>query len=403
MLNCHDAGSLRENDLRWEAFLRPPRVAAPRIVDVPAMHTINVLFSSGTTGDPKAIPWNQTTPVKCAVDGHFHHDIQPADVVAWPTNLGWMMGPWLIFASLINRATIALFEDAPNHVEFGRFVQNARVSMLGVVPTLVRAWRETACMEGCDWSAIRCFSSTGEASHADDMMYLSWLAGCKPIIEYCGGTEIGGGFISSTLLHANIPSAFATPAIGSRFVLLDERHQVADRGELYLVPPALGLSGSLLNRDHHVTYFGDVPPGPQGETLRRHGDHFSRVSTPFGDYYFAGGRVDDTMNLGGIKVSSAEIEQTLNAMEGISETAAIAVSTAGPDQLVVYAVLGPDAPAALHDKGHLLQALNQVLRAKMNPLFKISDVVIAHALPRTASNKVMRRELRREYQTGLTE
>ena len=73
----------------------------------------NILFSSGTTGEPKAIPWTHVTPIKCAVDGLLHQDIHDDDRVAWPTNLGWMMGPWLIYASLVNRATIALYGGAP--------------------------------------------------------------------------------------------------------------------------------------------------------------------------------------------------------------------------------------------------------------------------------------------------
>jgi acetyl-CoA synthetase len=51
-----------------------------------------------------------TTPLRCAVDGWSLQDIRPADVVCWPTNLGWMMGPWLVFASLLNGATIALYQ-----------------------------------------------------------------------------------------------------------------------------------------------------------------------------------------------------------------------------------------------------------------------------------------------------
>ena len=63
--------------------------------------------------DPKAIPWTQLTPIKAAMDSHFHQDVHPDDVVAWPTNLGWVMGPWLIYSGLINRATIALYYGAP--------------------------------------------------------------------------------------------------------------------------------------------------------------------------------------------------------------------------------------------------------------------------------------------------
>ena len=106
-----------------------------------------------------------------------------------------MMGPWLIFAALINRGSIALYLDAPKDRGFGEFIQHAKVNMLGVVPTLVAAWRQSKCMEKLDWSAIDIFSSTGECSNPEDMLYLMSLAGYKPIIEYCGGTEIGGAYL----------------------------------------------------------------------------------------------------------------------------------------------------------------------------------------------------------------
>ena len=391
VIRDHPQQPLRDADLDYaEEFLVPDQLSEPS-VGAPE-HFINVLFSSGTTGDPKAIPWNQTVPIKCASDGFFHHDIHAGDVVCWPTNLGWMMGPWLIFAALVNRATIALYHDAPTSGEFGQFVQNTGVTMLGVVPTLVRAWRAAGCMEPLDWSAIRCFSSTGEASHPEDMRYLSQLAGGKPIMEYCGGTEIGGGYISSTVVQPNVASQFSTPALGSRFLILDDHQQPATAGQLYLVPPALGLSTTLLNRDHHETYFAGCPRGPTGEVLRRHGDHFRQL--PAG-YYQAGGRVDDTMNLGGIKISAAEIEETLNRHALVRETAAVAVPTdgGGPDQLVVFVV----PVGEQFNEDDLLRELNVLLREQLNPLFKISSIESRDSLPRTASNKIMRRELRRKY------
>ena len=168
------------------------------------------------------------------------------------------MGPWLVYAALLNGAAIALFQArgraallaAPGalgvssrlqharHVtgacppcsqdtqgsplgrEFGVFVERARVSMLGLVPSIakvrgwgrvhpppargcaclgmlppacpppsVQAWRSSNCMEGLDWSALRCFSSTGEASAPEDCRWLSALGGYSPVIEYCGGAR----------------------------------------------------------------------------------------------------------------------------------------------------------------------------------------------------------------------
>ena len=94
------------------------------------------------------------------------------------------------------------------------------------------------------------------------------------------------------------------------------------------------------------------------------------------------GRADDTMNLGGIKVSSAEIEQTLNSVSGIREIAAIAVSPeeGGPSRLVIYVVLLPETHL---EKEALLTTLQAALKGHLNPLFKIHDVVIVDSLPRT--------------------
>ena len=123
MLPCDGSGPAiqRQGDLSWHEFLSDAghRQSMARST---ADHA-GYLFSSGTTGQPKAVAWTHVTPIKCATDGCVHQDIQPGDVVCWPTNLGWMMGPWVIYASLINRATIALFYGAPTGRAFGQFVR----------------------------------------------------------------------------------------------------------------------------------------------------------------------------------------------------------------------------------------------------------------------------------------
>jgi acetyl-CoA synthetase len=387
---------LRTGDRTWESFLSANDQfdAVPRS---PADY-INILFSSGTTGEPKAIPWTQTTPIKCAVDAHLHHDIHPGDVLAWYTNLGWMMGPWLIYASLMNRAAIALYDGTPTQREFGQFIEAARVTMLGVVPSLVNTWKTSHCMQGLDWSSIKAFSSTGECSNPQDMLFLMSLARYKPIIEYCGGTEIGGAYLTGTVIQPCAPSTFTTPALGLDVMILADG-QPASVGEAFIVPPSIGLSTELLNADHHRVYFASTPSfGSASIPLRRHGDQIERLAN---GYYRAQGRVDDTMNLCGIKVSSTEIERALNMVESVAETAAIALPTlgGGPNRLVIYVVLQSersDSETAINTDS-LKAELQRAIAQQLNPLFKIHDIVIVATLPRTASNKVMRRILRDRY------
>jgi len=351
----------------------------------------NILFSSGTTGDPKAIPWTHTTPIKAAMDGRFHQDIHSGDVVAWPTNLGWVMGPWLIYASLLNGAALALYDDAPTTRGFVEFVEDAGVTMLGLVPSIVAAWRTSGTLRPGDWTSVRVLSSTGETSIADDSRWLMAIAGDVPLIDYCGGTEIGGGYVTSTVLHPSVPGFFSTPALGLDMVLIGDNGREAEMGEVFLVPPSIGLSTELLNRDHMEVYYAGVPD--IGRPLRRHGDQMSRNAN---GYFRALGRVDDTMNLGGIKVSSAELEAAVIDTDGVAECAAVAVPRpgGGPDQLVVFVV--PDAGTS-RSADDLLSEMQTRVRTEINPLFKVQDVVLMDALPRTASHKIMRRTLRSDY------
>lgn len=72
-----------------------------------AFHGCNLVPAQG---EPKAIPWTHVTPIRCAVDAWGHQDVRPGDVISWPTNLGWMMGPWLIYAALLNGAAVGIYE-----------------------------------------------------------------------------------------------------------------------------------------------------------------------------------------------------------------------------------------------------------------------------------------------------
>lgn len=383
--------SRRPQDMTWETFLNDQTTSSS--YPASAKTHCNILFSSGTTGTPKAIPWTHTTPIKAASDAFLYHNLNEKDVIAWPTNLGWMMGPWLVFAGFMNHATIALYEDSAKETAFGEFIQNAKVTVLGVVPTLVAHWRQTDCLKNCNWEKIRLFSSTGECSNPDDMLFLMSRANYAPIIEYCGGTEIGGAYLTSTLLENNCPSVFNTPTLGLDFILLNENNLPTDAsGEVALIPPSIGLSTECLNANHHAIYFSDMPIY-QGHLLRRHGDYLQRLSN---HTYQVLGRLDDTMNLGGIKVSSAEIERVLVIPE-IKECAAVAITEKkGPDQLVIFCALQKKQKNISITQ--LKNILQKIINLHLNPLFKIHDIVIVDDLPRTTSGKIMRRVLRMAYQ-----
>ncbi|MCF6807792.1 AMP-binding protein [Thiotrichales bacterium 19S9-12] len=397
--NSNIETSLRENDQWFDDFLvdnDAPFESIPLSFD----DEINVLFSSGTTGEPKAIPWTQATLIKVYSDSLLHFDTNESDTWAWPTNLGWMMGPWVTFSSFLHGATLALYDNAPTTLEFAQFMTQARVTKLGVVPSIVSALRNNKVLEdpSVNWQDIKAFGSTGECSSFDDMRYLSQRANNAPVIEYCGGTEIGGAYITSTLVEPFKLSTFSTPAFGLDFCLLDDNQNIIEgeaEGEVAIIGPSFGLSLSLLNKDHDAVYYRGMPTF-NGVTLRRHGDEIARFKNDFGFYYRAQGRADDTMNLGGIKTSSAEIERCVNKLDAVYESAAISVNgdKGGPAKLVIFMVLNNKS-----EKKDLKKQAQQVIKEKLNPLFKLSDVVIIDQLPRTASNKVMRRKLRDGYQS----
>jgi acetyl-CoA synthetase len=300
-----------------------------------------------------------------------------------------MMGPWLIYATFINGAAMALSTEVPTGRDFTRFVEKAGVTVLGVVPSLVAAWRASGAAEGRNWSRIRLFSSTGEAANPSDYEYLMGLAGNKPIIDYIGGTELAGGYMSCTVLHPCVPATFTTPTLGGGIHIIDDEGRPAASGELFIEPPCVGLSVELLNQDHHEAYYAGAPA--IGVVIRRHGDHIEQLP---GGRFRAQGRVDDAMNLGGIKVGSADIERAVTGTPGLVEAAAVAVEPkgGGPSRLVMYVVV-----EGTPDISRMQAEMQDRIRSELNPLFKISDTVVIDELPRTASAKVKRRSLRAAY------
>ncbi|KAF5735709.1 acyl-activating enzyme 18 peroxisomal isoform X1 [Tripterygium wilfordii] len=398
---------LREQDLSWKCFLSRVNWNARPIyyppISQPADSVTNILFSSGTTGEPKAILWTQLSPIRAASEAWSNVNIQVGDVYCWPTNLGWVMGPILLYSCFLTGATLALYHGSPLGRDFGKFVQDAGVTVLGTVPSLVKAWKNTNCMEGLDWTKIKSFASTGEASNVDDDLWLSSKAYYKPIIECCGGTELASSYIQGSLLQPQAFGAFSTATMTTGFVILDENgvpYPEDQRcvGEVGLFPIYLGASDRILNADHEKVYFKGMPMY-KGMILRRHGDIIKRT---VGGYFIVQGRADDTMNLGGIKTSSVEIERVCDrGDEGVLETAAVSVAPpgGGPELLVIFVVLKKGFNG---EPDKLKMKFSKAIQSNLNPLFKVSFVKIVPEFPRTASNKLLRRELRDQVKQELS-
>ncbi len=380
--------TLRSEDCLWQDFMQRGTPFAEPLECSPEDGT-TVLFSSGTTGDPKAIPWSHITPIQCVVDGFLYQDVRSSDVITWPTGMGWMMGPWLLFVGLIRGAKVVLFDGHGATSAFVRCIEKQRVTVLGVIPSLVAAWRRSKIWNDADWSRVRLFTTTGECSHPRDMLALMARAGYRPVMEYCGGTELAGGYLGCSIVRPAALSYFNQIAPSVELVLRNDTAEASQRGEAFLRGVSIGFSTRLLNGDHHRVYFAETPRDEQGQATRRHGDALELLAN---GYVRVLGRADDAMNLGGIKISAVELERVCNEHAQVIESAAVAVSDpdGGPGQLVIFVV----SRITGLDPVTLRAELQQLLRERLSPQFQIREVRIVEALPRTASNKVMRRLLR---------
>ncbi|MEN8776280.1 MAG: hypothetical protein ABF268_04385, partial [Polaribacter sp.] len=125
------------------------------------------------------------------------------------------------------------------------------------------------------------------------------------------------------------------------------------------------------------------------KVLRRHGDELRQLEN---GYFKILGRVDDAMNLGGIKVSATQIEAAINQLNFVLESAAIAAAPedGGPAKLVVFYAESKNQ----NNNEDRLKSAQKIVKTELNPLFKVTDLLKIDVLPRTASNKIMRRILR---------
>ena len=162
-----DTPMIEGRDVWWHEWCRTPS-PSPRAP--PAARTlVMIAYTSGTTGRPKgAVHVQAGLTVKLAAEGAFHAEIGREDVVMWATDMGWIMGPWMVLAGLANGAALATYDGAPDHPGPDRLwavVANLGVTFLGVSPTLIRALQPHGAEQARDMISPGSTHSARPANH----------------------------------------------------------------------------------------------------------------------------------------------------------------------------------------------------------------------------------------------
>ncbi|MBL8183059.1 MAG: AMP-binding protein, partial [Blastocatellia bacterium] len=383
----------------WSSFWHKP--AEKTAAEDPLI----ILYTSGTTGKPKGIAHTHASfPIKAAQDMAFGTDVGKGTRISWYTDIGWMMGPWLIYGALINGATICIYDGAPDYPTPDRmweFCAKHKVEVLGISPTLIRSLAASeqstgsppykggvapasgdgvvlgsntdtsaetknhpvgetpppllgkegsyrAPFERHDLSSLRIFASTGEPWNPAPWWWLFEKVGDSklPIINYSGGTEIAGGILMGNPLLPIKPCSFPAPCPGMDVDILDENGKsVADGtvGELVIKQPWIGMArGFWQEKERYLdTYWRRF------KDIWVHGDWAMRDKD---GHWFILGRSDDTLKVAGKRVGPAEVESLLVAHPEVTEAAVIGV----PDEvkgtaMVAFVVRSADTPVRMSD------------------------------------------------------
>lgn len=357
-------------------------------------HPFFIVYTSGTTGAPKGIVHSHIGfLLKAAIDFGYAFDVQRDDTIGWIADMGWMLGPLMIIGGLHFGATLAFIEGVPDYPEVDRMwriVERNRVTLLGIAPTAARGLR--ARMDGAqpnaDLGSLRAFASTGEAWDEPSWRWLFECVGQSqlPILNYSGGTEVGGGILSCYTIAPQAPASFSGPLPGMDVDVFDATGKPASTiGELVIRNTWPGMAHGFWqdNERYLDTYWR------QWDGVWVHGD----LASVDGDgYWHIHGRSDDTLKIGGRRVGPAEIESALVTRPGVAEAAVIGVPDDLRGQRIVAFVEARPGVGGL-DESDLIGAVAEMLGKGLAP----SRIHVVSHLPKTKNGKIMRRAIRSRY------
>lgn len=366
----------------------------PRVEPTSASDVLLLGYTSGTTGRPKgAVHTHGGFLVKVASEVAYGFEMAPGRTFCWITDMGWIMGPLSIVGTHACGGTLLLYEGAPDVPDAGRLWQLAerhQVSMLGVSPTLIRALRAADGRPDTDLASVRVLGSTGEPWDPESY---EWLArdvfgGRVPVINFSGGTEVGGSFLCPYPVEEIASCSLGGPALGMDVDVVDDDAKPlrGSVGELVCRQPWPSMTRGVWHDDerYREAYWSTFPG------IWRHGD-FALVDDT--GAWFILGRSDDVMNVAGKRVAPAEIESVLAADEAVAESAVVGIPDPKKGESVwAFWVARPGAGGIADDD--VATRLTARVAAEVGRPFAPSRVIRVEQLPKTRSAKILRRAVR---------
>lgn len=375
-------------DIYWDQL--DPAPEPVETVAVESDEPLTIVYTSGTTGRPKGIVHSHAgLAVKAALDFGYGFDVHDDDVIAWISDMGWLVGPLLIMGGLQLGATVVFTEGVPDYpapTRLWEIIDRNGVTLQGVAPTAMRLVMAHSDGPPADLHSLRAFASTGEAWDEPTWRWLFETVGGsrRPIINYSGGTEVGGGLVVSYPFLPMAPASFNAPLPGLDVAVLDAEGKpvIGAVGELAVLNTFPGMTHAFWHdRERYLeTYWS------QWEGVWVHGD---LASVDDHGTWRIHGRSDDTIKVSGRRVGPAEIEAALLRDRRIVEAAAIGAPDARRGQRVVaFVVLREEGVD--HDDLTAL-AVHHVGRSFAPALH------VVKTLPKTKNGKIMRRAIRSRY------
>jgi acetoacetyl-CoA synthetase len=381
------AGRAGVRTLSWADLPAAAGDGQPEFVEVPFDHPLWVLYSSGTTGLPKAIMHGHGGIVLEHLKAlALHQDLGPADVFFWYTTTGWMM--WNYLASgLLAGATVVLYDGSatyPGTDALWRLAAQTGVTYFGTGAPYLLACAKAGLAPGreLDLSALRGIGSTGSPLPPEGFHWVyQGVSEDAQLGSFSGGTDVCTGFVGPSPLLPVRAGLIAGRCLGARVEAFDAAGKpvTGEVGELVVTEPMPSMPVGFWNdpdgEKYRASYFAAYPG------VWRHGDWITML--PDGGCVIYG-RSDATLNRGGVRMGTSEFYRVVERLPDVTDSLVVDTGQLGrPGRLVLYVALAEGRE--LDDD--LIGQLRGALRSELSPRHVPDEIHQVPGIPRTLSGK----------------